>query len=421
MRTVWFVALKDLRLLLRDKAGAFFIFVFPLMFAIFFGTIFSGQGQEENGGIGIAVVDEDGTDGSKEFVAKLQESTELEVTLTDRDSARKLVLKGDRTAYVIVPSGYGEATRRMFWGDPAKLELGVDPSRKAEAAMLQGMLLKVTYERMQARFGDTGFMKQTTSEALEAMEADGTMDPEDQGRFKAFFGALNRFMDQPAGKGEFQGFRPVEIKTAEVTGEKLSGPINPYAISFPQGIIWGIIGCAAGFGISLVTERVRGTLIRLRMSPISRAQILGGKALACFTTTIGVATVLLVVAYVAFGVVPDSVPLLIAAVVSMACCFVGIMMFLSVLGKTEAAAGGIGWAILTVMAMLGGGMIPYFLFPGWMRKVSIISPVKWSIEALEGAIWRNYSVGEMLLPCGILVAIGVVFFWIGTYAFRWTE
>ena len=33
---------------------------------------------------------------------------------------------------------------------------------------------------------------------------------------------------------------------------------------------------------------------------------------------------------------------------------------------------------------------------------------KWAITALEGAIWRGYDLGEMLLPCGTLLGIGLV-------------
>jgi hypothetical protein len=44
-----------------------------------------------------------------------------------------------------------------------------------------------------------------------------------------------------------------------------------------------------------------------------------------------------------------------------------------------------------------------------------------SLVAVEGAIWRNYSLSEMLLPCGILLGIGAVTFVVGAKAFRWTE
>ena len=93
-------------------------------------------------------------------------------------------------------------------------------------------------------------------------------------------------------------------------------------------------------------------------------------------------------------------------------------MLTSTLGKTEQAAAGAGWAVMMPLTMLGGGMVPLFFMPGWMVTVSSLSPVKWAILAMEGAIWRGFSLREMLLPCGILVVVGVVCFAIGTRTFR---
>jgi ABC-2 type transport system permease protein len=71
--------------------------------------------------------------------------------------------------------------------------------------------------------------------------------------------------------------------------------------------------------------------------------------------------------------------------------------------------------------MLGGGMIPLFVMPSWMVRAGNISPAKWAVLALEGAIWRGFSVTEMFLPCAILVATGVVCFALGTRAFPRTS
>ena len=87
----------------------------------------------------------------------------------------------------------------------------------------------------------------------------------------------------------------------------------------------------------------------------------------------------------------------------------------------SALAGGMGWAILTLFAMMGGGMMPLFFMPAWMQSVSHVSPVKWAIVALEGPIWRGFTFHEMITPCAILIAIGLVFFFVGTKMFRWTE
>ena len=97
------------------------------------------------------------------------------------------------------------------------------------------------------------------------------------------------------------------------------------------------------------------------------------------------------------------------------------MMMLSTVGKTDAAAAGIGWAVMIVFAMFGGAMIPLFLMQGWMVTLSHASPVKWSILAMEGAIWRGFTPAEMLLPCGILLAVGVAGFGVGARLFDWNE
>jgi ABC-2 type transport system permease protein len=67
-----------------------------------------------------------------------------------------------------------------------------------------------------------------------------------------------------------------------------------------------------------------------------------------------------------------------------------------------------------LMAMFGGAMIPLLFMPSFMRVASNLSPVKWSILALEGAIWRGFTLSEMLLPCAVLIAIGAVCMAIGT-------
>lgn len=82
------------------------------------------------------------------------------------------------------------------------------------------------------------------------------------------------------------------------------GPRSSYEISFLQRILWGLFGCAATFGISLVVQRTTGTLVRLRMAPIGRMQILAGKGLACFVMTMVDSTVLLAIATLAEMLLP---------------------------------------------------------------------------------------------------------------------
>jgi ABC-2 type transport system permease protein len=171
-------------------------------------------------------------------------------------------------------------------------------------------------------------------------------------------------------------------------------------------MLWGLIACAANFAISLVKERTSGTMGRLLTAPITRRQILLGKAVACLAAMLAVEALLVAVGTIGFGVRPASWPLLAAALLAAAAAFTGIMMALSAVGTTEQAASGAAWATLLVLALLGGGMVPLFVMPSWMATASGVSPAKWAILAFEGALWRGFTPAEMALPLGVLLAIG---------------
>lgn len=425
MSVVFAMAAKDLRLLARDRGGLFFTFGFPFLIAIFFGSIFS-SGSSEPQSLRILVVDEDGTEGSRSFVESLAESEALAVELSDRAGAVDQVRRGKRVAYVALRPGFGASLSQPFGGKPPRAELGVDPARGAEAGILQGLLTQFAAERLQDAFGNPDLLQGSARSGLEAIEFSRASGPQVDS-LKQLLTELDRFataQDAPTG-GESQGvegggfkLEPIRIEKASVIVAK-SGPPNAYAISFPQGILWGILGCTAAFGLSLVSERTSGTLVRLQSAPIGRGQILLGKALACFIACLAVSVALILFGTLVFGLAPASWWKVAVAIVCTATAFSGIMMLLATLGRTERAVSGIGWASLLVMAMLGGGMIPLFVMPGWMQTLSNVSPVKWSILAMEGALWRGFGWSEMLLPCAILIAVGSVGLVVGSKLFRW--
>ena len=421
MRVILALAQKDLRILVRLRTGLFFTLFWPLLVAILFGTMFSGEGTTAK--LKICVVDEDGTAGAKDLAARLAKSQEFDAMPADRTAAVSLVRHGTRTAAVVIPRGYGEAAARMFYGDPPKVEVLIDPSRKAESAMLQGILFKLGAERMQAMLADRVASRDMVRQARERLDAapDTTQRKEPTRRFLA---ELDRFLQPDAGSaaaraGALGSWQPLAIDERAVSAALVGPhPTNAFDLTFPQGILWGIIGCVMTFGLGIVTERTQGTMVRLQMSPISRAQLLGGKALACFLAIATVECALFFVGRLFFGVRPASWALLALAAICAAAGFVGIMMLISVLGKTEQAAAGAGWAIMMPLTMLGGGMVPLFVMPQWMATAGNVSPAKWAVVAFEGAIWRGFSLGEMLWPCTLLVAVGVAAFVVGARTSR---
>jgi len=416
------MARKDLTLLARNRGALFFTFGWPVIMALAFGTMFGGMGGER-GRIPVAVVDEDGTPASARLLDQLGATDGLEVAAATRQEAERLVRTGKRTAAVILPKGYGEASDRLFYGEPRRLEIAVDPARKAEAAMLEGILTGAAMQSIQDLFGDPGRPTGMVDKALADLRAspDGPRRPQTE----RFLGELKSFLAQqpeakapgdPAGAGSGGGWKPVAIERRALRAER-RGPENAFEVTFPQGMLWGVIASALGFAVSLVTERTRGTLMRLQTAPISRAHVLAGKALACLAAIAAVLALLVGLGWAFFGVRPASWALLALAAASLAVCFVGIMMAVAVLGKSEQSAGGLGWAIAMPLTLFGGGMVPLFAMPAWMQTAGSFSPVKWGILALEGAIWRGFGPAEMLLPCAVLVGVGAAGFVLGARLF----
>jgi len=433
MKRIFNMAIKDLRILLRDKAGAFFIFGFPILMGLFFGLVMGNMSSSDGGGtMAIAIVDQDNTEVSRKFIESLQSNSSLTVTLEELEPARESVRKGNRVAVLMLEEGFGEKAG-VFWGDPPTIKLGVDPSRAAESAMLQGLVMEAIGQLAGTRFQDPDQMKDMLTKSQEDLAANQDVSAGNKMLMSAFLGSVKNMVsdidklqtesdDSSAAPNEGKGFQFANIEQMDVTRtidpKSTSGQIaklrSQWDISFPQAMMWGVLGCVAGFAISIAQERTSGTLTRLRVAPISKFDIIAGKGLACFLAVVMVITVMTVLG-VLLGMKPQNYLFLVIAAVCISFCFVGIMMSMAVLGKTEQSVSGAGWALNMVMAMLGGCMIPVMFMPSVMKSVSVVSPIKWGILSLEGAIWREFSFSEMVFPCLVLLTIGGVGIAFGTW------
>ncbi len=419
MYAVVTLAVKDLLLLTCNWAGLFWIFVFPLLLALLFGLAFGGSGGDKKlRTIEVAFVDKDKSPAAAALRQRLEKTKALKLEAMAEEDAREAVRKGRLAAFIIVPADYGAAG--TFSPKQPPLQLGVDPSQQATAGYLQGMVTEAVYAGLQEQFADPQQFTRDLPKTLKDIDQAKDMSEEQRKLLKSFLGDVEKFMTQADMKGMAAGgpFQGNKLEMVSVTREE-SGPRSAFEITFPSSILWGILGCVQAFVISIVLERTGGTFLRLRVAPLSWGQVLSGKALACFFSATVVSVVLLFLGSMLFGLRLEHPLMLTLAILSTAACFVGIMMLLSTLGKSVSGVSGASWGILMPLAMIGGGMIPLIAMPGWLLALSNFSPVKWGILALEGAIWRDYTLTEMLLPCGILLGVGAVCFAAGVKKLSW--
>jgi ABC-2 type transport system permease protein len=465
------IARKDLKLLVRNKAAAFWVLGFPIFIALFFGTIWSGGGGQ--GSMSIAVVDQDQSEYSRRLAARLDSSEALKVRVTSLDSAVAAVRHGDLIAYVALRPG--TSANFGFAGDSASgIEIGVDPRQRATASMLRGLVTQAVFMEMRESFSASGPGRDMVARQLETLRADSTMDPDRRDRTARVLTSLQSFMttldsaerqqvaaqvarvasadsaavagidvagaDSAAvaaraggsggagaeggssgGSGGGSGSEAgPNIRMVEVAEED-HGPRTAYEVTFPSALAWALIGTCMSFAVSIVYERMAGTFLRLRLAPVSRAQVVGGKALACFLGCMITMTALLGIGIGLFHIRVTNPLGLVAAMAAAAFCFTGLMMLIGAIGRSPQSVSGAGWAVMLIMSMTGGGAIPLFVMPPWMQTLSNFSLVKWAILGVEGAVWRGFTWAEMALPLGILLAVGAIGLGLGARALGGSE
>jgi ABC-type multidrug transport system permease subunit len=302
----------------------------------------------------VVVVDEDQSAASRSLISAWGTGRLLRLqTETELDAALYAVRGGNASAYVYIPTGFSDALEN---GRETRIVFGADRSRRESALIAEAAV----------------------NEGVRALTARWT-DP----------------------------VRAPRISLAKVSVQKETvARGSGFDLVFPIALLWGLMGCSACFAVAVVSERTTGALLRLRAAPTSRAAILAGKSLACASACVLDVILITVIAVLAFGLSISSVGAFAVTALCTALCFTGITMLLGVLGKTEKAVAGAGWASLVVLAMLGGAMVPVALMPHWLRDLSGFSPVRWAIFALEGASWRALPPAELVLPCVLLLGVG---------------
>ncbi|PLS16118.1 ABC transporter permease [Bacillus sp. M6-12] len=165
---------------------------------------------------------------------------------------------------------------------------------------------------------------------------------------------------------------------------------------------------------SFIQERATETLGRLMVSPTSNTSILIGK----FLGTLLFALIQLLIFYTATALFfdvkwGDNLFQLSVIGISYSIAVSGIAMIIAALisdEKTTDLISGIG---IQVFAILGGSMLPIYLFPDLLQTFANITPNKWALTSflkiMSGTTWN-----ELAMPIAVLLLMGSVSLTIGT-------
>ncbi len=174
-----------------------------------------------------------------------------------------------------------------------------------------------------------------------------------------------------------------------------------------------------GFSMRLVSEREKGTLRRLRVTPAPAAAVVVGHALHGLVILAASLLLQLAMAVAVFRVPVASGTGTALALAAGGLAFVPMGLFVGSVAKDLKSAPAITNLIVFPMMFLSGSAMPFFLLPDWLQRVARLLPATFLNESLQRALVRGAPLAELAGPAAVLLACGLAGCVLNALLFRW--
>jgi len=405
LKQAWYIALKDLKIFVQDRAALFFSIIFPFLFIILFNTLFAGVGWEDDR-IALHVTTQEPEGGiSYQIIAAIETKDEEAlnpgdpIIIWDKDyeADRQAVVDGNINGFLNFPAGFSQS---LMSGASTDLEIYADAGATNTRAALQGLSGAITSQinadvaiikasaQLLAQSGATPEEIQT---AVQQMQAD------------LFSGAA-----------EAKSYLSFEVeKVGNVEAQSASNWVIPgYLVMF-------VFMAAATSAPEIVKERKNNTLERLFSTSVKRESILGG-----IYSGIAFRGLIQIIIFWAFGILvfhvnvglsPVAIIILSLLMVIMSSAFA---IMLATLANSIRSASSLAVITSLLLAPLGGCWWPGFLYPEWLQNISKITPHAWATDAFNKLMVFGADFKDVVPAIIALIIFTVIFGGIAIWKFR---
>lgn len=419
---------KDLLILLRDWVDLAVLFLLPLAFILPISfALGAGDGyriQSSNQMIPLPVADYDQGPGAQALMASIGESLKLEIAYgadriqslglqEDEDCvqpdletpvdnpacvekvASALLQQSERPAVLVISNEFSNAVAA---GEPVQIILLYDPAGDP----IQIQQIQDVVKGAAAKIS----LKNQVNGGMEELINLAALAPQD------VRAAVENQASQPPSKNQspaisFKKTLPNEYQPV-ATPDTYQQTVPGYTIMFVFLMVIAMSG-------SIHQERQVGTFRRLLRSPVSQAELLGGKLLASMLVGLAQVLLLFAVGVILFKLDLGSDPLafflLTIALVAAATCF-------GLAASTTRLRGSSLVAPLVIAALLGGCLFPLDRMPPILRWLSYLVPHSWALTGYQNLMVRGQGLQEVFLQIVVLAGFAALFFWIAVRRFR---
>ncbi len=354
----------DVKRLFRDKVAIFFVFIFPLIFLIIFGSIYSG---DDDVSFRVGLLNQSNSQFAKEFEQQLRGNNVFKVDSdsTSLELAKEKMNRGQLDATIILPDGFGE----------------IQPGQQFPTGEAQ-----VLYDESNQSAG------QTLGSLMESV-----------------FKGINQQL-VPA-------VEPFSVKTESTATMGLSR--FDYTFS---GILGFTLLSLGIFGPTTVFPRLkqRGVLRRYHTTTIKVWQYFVANVISNAVIGLLALVFMFVAALIFFDLNMRGNYFNLALVVLLGVTMLfGIGLALGGWAKNENQAAPLAQLISMPMMFLSGVFFPTFLMPELLQNITKYIPLTPIIDSIRLIITENASLGDLAPQLAVVGAWTFLIYIIAFKVFRW--
>lgn len=391
------IAWKDFKIRFTDRRGFMMMLLMPLLLTAILGSALSGFLDE--GGLPKTVIgyyQEDEDTFANMFRTDVLEAKEIKddvkvKKVSSRADLEDMLKKQKIDVGIIIPKQWSEQIQE---GKLKEVALLTDPAKDIQAKIADSLIRSFS-ERVQTTAFTT---KSVVTDLAQSQQGNVQEVAKNVGTDLQAIAASNKS----------------GVETGTI-GKKTVVAMQYYAAAML--VMFLLYNVTVG-AKSIVGEQRTETLARLLVTPTSSYSVLLGKFFGTLLFACIQFGVFVIATHYAFGVNwGDDIAQLTVVGVSYAICVSGLSMLIAAFIRDEKTADVMGGIGIQLLAILGGSMLPIYVFPDTLQKVANIAPNKWALtsflDIMSGTSWNT------LLPIILsLSSAGILSVIIGTLRLR---
>ena len=388
---------KEYKVLTRDRAGLAITFIMPTVLILIITLIQDTTFRSVNeASVPLLIVDRDHDSLSSVLETSLIKSKFFVITkkqLSDEET-KKEIATGNFFIGIIIPENTSKKLREKSSARISKLlgSFSGDTSAVAEPLDTSKLKVQLYFDPITKKS-----FKTTISNSIERIIS--------QIEMQSMVSSLNEKMKEsfPLATPSKLELTPIVSLTEEYASYNNSTIIpNSVQHNVPAWTLFAMFFICIPLAGNIIRERDDGSAFRLLTMPGSYMIVILGKMLTyVIVSLIQFALMLCVGVFILplLGLpelnIGNNLPVLFLVAFAAGLAATGFGLLVGTIATSHDQASLFGAVFVIILAAIGGIWVPTFVMPEVMKKIAVISPLNWGLEAFYGIFLRNFGFKEI--------------------------